>query len=87
MSHTTEIIDVKHIADEILAVCVRCCNDTKTDSWHSMHASVYTDEAKLAESLTAAHKRVAGTHEAHIAAQDKLEALKGQKVQHDNGNG
>jgi len=82
MSHTTEIIDVKHEADEILAVKVRCCDDPQTDSWHSMHASVYMDDAKLAESIQYAHVRVAQIHKAHIAAQAKLESLKGSKVEH-----
>jgi len=82
MIHTTELIEVKHVADEILAVLVRCCGDPKTDSWHTMHASVYTDESKLAASISSAHKRVAGTHIAHLAAQSKLESLKGSTVEH-----
>jgi len=83
MTHTTELIDVKHVADELLAVKVRCCGDEKTDSWHTMHATVYTDESKLQESLQHAHTRVAETHKAHIAAQAHLETLKGSTVQHD----
>jgi len=82
MTHTTEIVDVKHVADELLAVKVRCCGDEKTDSWHTMHATVYTDEAKLQEGLQRAQKRVADVHKAHLAAQSKLESLKGSKVEH-----
>lgn len=82
MAHTTEIVEVKHVADELLSVLVRCCGDEKTDSWHTMHADVYVDDSKLQASLEHAHNRVRQTHAAHLAAIEKLDSLKGQKVEH-----
>jgi hypothetical protein len=37
MPHTAKLVDVKQIADDAIAICVRCCDDPNTDSWHTHH--------------------------------------------------
>lgn len=81
-NHVTEIVGVQHVADELLAVCLRCCGDGKTDSWHTMHISVVADDQKRADSLSGAHRRVANTHKAYHAAKELLDSLKGTTVEH-----
>jgi hypothetical protein len=35
MAHVAVIVDKKQLADGAIAICVRCCGDPMSDSWHT----------------------------------------------------
>lgn len=82
MSHITELIEYKQVADELHAVLIRCCGDTSTDSWHTMHSSVVNDERARLDSMLKAHIRVATSHKAAQIAATSLIGMKGNTVEH-----
>lgn len=83
MSHKTEIVDYKKLANDQFAVLIRCCDDHL--HWHTMHSSVVIDPQKMADSIGWARNLAAENHEASVRAEEKLKAMIGETVDHSNG--
>jgi hypothetical protein len=71
-------VDVQHVSDTMLAVKLRCCGDTSTDSVHTIEVSGSLAEADLQAWLAARHTRVQSLHEKSTKAQAFFENLKAQ---------
>lgn len=82
MAHTTEIVAYKKLSDGQFALCVRCCNDTMHDSWHTVDATVMLDPVKYAASLDAHRDKVAASHEVAVQAEEVAKRLIGEKKNH-----
>jgi hypothetical protein len=68
MAHTTEIVNVQHLADTQVAVTLRCCSDASTDSTHSIEVSTDHIAADLQAWLSGRHTHVQQLHEKRLAA-------------------
>lgn len=44
MAHTLEITETKQLADGAIAVCIRCCDNQMSDSWHTIYTAGKTQE-------------------------------------------
>lgn len=47
MAHKAEIVETKLVADGAVAICVRCCDDASTDSWHTLYGLAGKTDADL----------------------------------------
>lgn len=82
MAHTTEIVAYKKLSDGQFAVCVRCCDDTDHDSWHTVDATTLLDPEKYAASLDAHRDKVATGHAVAVQAEEIAKRLVGEKKSH-----
>lgn len=78
--HSTEIVDYVQLSNNQFAIVLRCCGEH--EHRHTMDALVINDPEKLAASIEWAHRETAKNHEAALQWQQRLEAAKGQKVEH-----
>lgn len=76
MEHKTEVIEVQHLADTMVAVRLRCCGDESTDSVHTIEVSGDLAEADLQAWLDGRHAHVRGLHEKRAKAKAFFEGLK-----------
>jgi len=76
MAHTTEIINVQHLADTQVAVTLRCCGDATTDSAHTIDVNVDQTDADRQAWLDERHTHVQGLHANRDAAKAFFESLK-----------
>lgn len=65
--HTTEVVEVKEVSDELVSHRIRCCGEEITDSWHTVSVHAADHDASLEEAKT----RVQKTHEAKVAWRKK----------------
>ena len=79
MSHQTEIVGYKKINNGQFAVCIRCCGNASTDSWHTMAANVMADPKKRKDSIKAARARTAKAHGDALKAEEAAIELMGKK--------
>lgn len=47
MAHKAEVVAQKQLSDGALAICVRCCDDPLTDSWHTVYDLENVDDAAM----------------------------------------
>lgn len=80
MPHKTTIVEQVQLAPHLFSVRIQCCG--QHDHWHTMHAEVVLDPAKLTASLKTARGLAALNHAVDIEAGDKLKALVGTEVEH-----
>ena len=79
MSHTSKLVEVIHVADEALAVRVRCCDDPTTDSVHTIYGLHNLSEADIDVQITQHKARVETKHEAkQRALQHVVRLMAGQ---------
>ncbi|HLX83820.1 MAG TPA: hypothetical protein VKR59_07970 [Terriglobales bacterium] len=76
MPHTTEVVNVQHLADSQIAVTLRCCSDASTDSVHTIEVSGDNTEADLKAWLDGRHAHVQGLHDKRETATAFFESLK-----------
>jgi hypothetical protein len=76
MEHRTEVIDVQHLADTMIAVKLRCCGDESTDSVHTIEVSGEQSEPDLWAWLEGCHARVRELHTKREKARSFFETLK-----------
>ena len=79
MNHQTEIVGYKKINNGQFAVCLRCCGNPSTDSWHTMAAAVMASPKARKESIKNARARVAKEHEDALKAEEAAIELMGKK--------
>ncbi len=72
MSHTTEIVEYKKVANGLVAALIRCCGNASTDHWHTMAVSVAADPVTRAASIAPQRDFVAAQHEQAIQAEAGL---------------
>ena len=73
--HKTEIINVQHLADTLIAVTLRCCSDESTDSVHTIEVSGENTEADLQVWLEGRHAHVQSLHGKREAAKSFFKKL------------
>ena len=81
--HTTEIVEFKKLSNGQFAICIRCCGNPSTDSWHTMAADVMATSKKKKESVGLAQKKVAKEHDDAIKAEAAAIELMGAKEEHE----
>ena len=79
MSHQTEIVGYKKVNNGQFAVCIRCCGDAGTDSWHTMAASVMAVKKQRDASIKKERVRVSEEHELALKAEAAAVELMGKK--------
>ena len=95
MPHQTQIVEYRKLSDSEFAVLIRCCGECEQCKspasggkctchlhWHTMHASVINDPARLEGSLSWAHSSAAQNHAAAVRAQAALEEAIGAVISH-----
>jgi len=82
MSHQTEVVGYKKLSNGQVSVCIRCCGQESTDSWHSMLVAVAGDPAKRQASIDEARTRVAEEHELAQKSEQAAIELMGEKKDH-----
>lgn len=75
MEHKTEVIEVQHLADTMVAVRLRCCGDATTDSVHTIEVSGDLAQADLQAWLDGRHAQVQGLHEKRERAKAFFQSL------------
>jgi hypothetical protein len=76
MEHKTEVVEVQHVADTLIAVRLRCCGDESTDSVHTIEVSGDLAQAALQAWLDGRHAAVQGLHDKREAAKNFFNKLK-----------
>lgn len=76
MEHKTEVIDVQHLADTMIAVRLRCCGDETTDSVHTIEVGGDMADADLQTWLDGRHTHVQDLHDKRENAKAFFEKLK-----------
>lgn len=79
MSHHTEIVGYKKVNNGQFAVCIRCCGNASTDSWHAMAASVMAVKKQREASIKKQRVRVSEEHELALKAEAAAVELMGEK--------
>lgn len=72
MPHSVEVVASKTLSDGAIAVCVECCGDSTTRSWHTIHAVNAMSEADLDAEITKHQERVSTQHEGRTKAENYL---------------
>ncbi len=75
MEHKTEVVEVQHVSDTMIAVRLRCCGDESTDSVHTIEVSGEHTEADLQAWLDGRHVHVQGMHDKRETAKAFLKKL------------
>jgi hypothetical protein len=73
--HSSQIIDVKELADGALSIMVRCCNDPKTDSTLTIYNLHQIDTAEIQRQANGHKSNVEQKHLAKQRAQAAIAAL------------
>lgn len=73
VKHQTEIVAFKKLSNGQFSLCLRCCGNPSTDSWHTVAASVMASPKKRKESIKFAKERVAKEHENVVKAEEAVE--------------
>ena len=56
MAHKAEVIEVRQVSDQHLAILARCCGDEMTDSWHTLSDLENLEKAAaLGHTITKGH--------------------------------
>ncbi len=71
-THSAVVVDAKELNDEQVSYLIRCCDDPKSDSWHTMTVAIPDHGALLDEMKTL----VAARHEAKVAWRAQSVAVK-----------
>ena len=79
MSHTTELVGYKKLSNGQFAVCIRCCGNPASDSWHAMAASVMAVKKQRDASIKKQRVRVSEEHENSLKAEAAAVELMGKK--------
>jgi hypothetical protein len=76
MGHKTQVVKVTHVTDTQIAVRLRCCEDSSTDSVHTFEVSPDHQESDLKAWIDERHKHVQGLHQKRDKATAFFESLK-----------
>lgn len=68
MTHTTKIVEKKILSDGAIAVRVRCCGDSSTDSVTTIYIKPSTTEKEVGDLMQKHHDHVSKQHEALLRA-------------------
>jgi hypothetical protein len=68
MNHLAKVVHIKHEADGILSVLMRCCEDTSTDQWHTFYVKPETSDQEVQEFHAYAKSRCEQQHGARMRA-------------------
>jgi hypothetical protein len=82
MGHKTKILEYRKLSDGQFSVLIQCCDDEQHTSWHTMHASVASDDAKRNASIHGHRERIAELHEHAIKAERSLRESIGEEIDH-----
>lgn len=83
MKHETEIVAYRKVSNGKFAVCIRCCGNAGTDSWHTMASKVLASPKARKESIKNARARVAKEHEDAFKAEEASIELMSTKEEHE----
>ena len=72
MIHETKIVSKQSVSNGVIAVTLRCCDDSTTDSVATIHVTPDTDVTAW---VAAERARVEGEHQAILDAHAALEQL------------
>jgi lipopolysaccharide biosynthesis regulator YciM len=79
MKHTSVVFKVTKPADGLLAVHVRCCGDSTTDSVLTLH-QLHRSNEEIDADIAVHQARVENLHEENIRVSEHLARLTGVKV-------
>lgn len=74
MSHTSKVVSVHDLADGILAVGVRCCDDPTTDSFLTVHEP-QRDDGEIDKDIADHQARVEKLHADKLRVKEHIERL------------
>jgi hypothetical protein len=80
MAHTTELVNYTQTAPDRFELVIQCCGEH--EHRHAVNSDVINDATRLKATIGGAHAEAARNHEARLQYQPRLEAYKGQKVEH-----
>ena len=75
MAHVAAVVEKKKLSDGQIAVCLRCCADATTDSWHTLSITAESTPADLTAWLDSRKAAVEALHQAHQDADAALQNL------------
>jgi hypothetical protein len=75
MAHKTEIISTRQVSDEAVAITIRCCGNSKTDSTLTIYGVGRLTAEKLAADIDRHHDRVAAKCLGMASGKNLLNAL------------
>lgn len=76
MPHTLEVTETKQLSDGAIAVCIRCCDNLMSDSWHTIYTAGKT-QADVQSEVDARMADVAALHDAMQTANSVADSLVG----------
>jgi hypothetical protein len=77
MAHVSRIVKVTKLADGLLGVRVRCCNDPSSDSILTLH-ELHRDDAEIDSDIQKHQAKVEKLHEAAEHQKRHIERLTGK---------
>jgi hypothetical protein len=78
MAHKTEIISTRQVSDEAVAITIRCCGNSKTDSTLTIYGVGRLTSENLAADIDRHHDRVAAKCQGMASGKNLLNALSGR---------
>lgn len=82
MNHKTKILEYRKLSDGQFAVKIQCCDDEQHASWHTMHASVASDDESRLVSIGNHRQRVADLHDHALKAEAAIKQHIGEEIEH-----
>lgn len=75
MAHVIEIVESKTLSDGAIAVCVECCGDPTTRSWHTLYEVTALSDGEIDAAIEKHKSNVTARHEGRMKAEGYI-ALK-----------
>ena len=75
MEHVTTIVSTRQVSDEAVAITIRCCGNSKTDSTLTIYGVGRLTPEKLASDIDRHHDRVAEKCQGMSSGKSLLDAL------------
>ena len=73
IQHTAKRVFIKHEADGILSVLMRCCGDASTDQWHTLYVKQETTDQEIQDWLALTKSRCEAQHSSRERARAIIE--------------
>ncbi len=75
MTHTTKIVSTRQVSDEAVAITIRCCDNSKTDSTLIIYGVGRLTPEKLTSDIDRHHDRVAAKCQGMSSGKSLLDAV------------